>query len=129
VKRVLATILAIIYFTASTSASVNIHYCMGKLQSMDLWYAKGKKEVCANCGMISKKGCCEDKHQVVKLEKKYNIPVTGVSATKVISLPAPYYQIYLALIQPGDIAGYSSLNSPPGKEYSPLYIRNCVFRI
>jgi hypothetical protein len=129
VKKFLATILAIIYFTASTGAAVNIHYCMGKLQSMDFGRLAGKKKVCSKCGMANKKGCCEDKHQVVKLDKKYTVPVTVFSATKFISLPTKFYSIEPLPIRTNEILDYSSSNSPPGKGNLPLFIRNCVFRI
>ena len=129
VKRFLATILAVIYFTASTGAAVHIHYCMGKLQSVNLWHSQEKKKLCSTCGMTNKKGCCEDKHEVLKLEKKYNIPVTGISATKIHSLPVQYYAIDPALFQRNISLNYSFSNSPPGRGNSPLFIRNCVFRI
>lgn len=128
-KRFIATILAVIYFTASTGATVNIHYCMGKLQSMDVWQSTVKKKVCSKCGMANKRGCCEDKHQVVKLEKKYNIPVTGFSVAKIISYTAHSYSTAQILIKSGKVVHYSSSNSPPGTGNSPLFIRNCVFRI
>lgn len=128
-KKVLATILTLIYFVASTGATVNIHYCMGKPQSMDLGHPLSKKEVCHKCGMTNKKGCCEEKQQVVKLEKKYTIPVTGVSATKITSLPTRYCAIEPSGIQLNDIVNYFSSNSPPGRGGIPIFIRNCVFLI
>lgn len=79
--------------------------------------------------MTNKKGCCEDKHQVVKLEKKYNIPVTHVSATKIISLPAQFFTGQQLIIQPNEVITSSFSNSPPGKEKIPLFIRNCIYRI
>jgi len=131
VKRFLATILAVIYFTASTGATVNIHYCMGKLQSMDLWHSKQKEKekVCDNCGMTNKKGCCEDKHQVVKIEKKYNIPVTNISFTKIVSVPSQYFTSMQPVVLQEETPDFSSSNSPPGKGDIPLFICNCIYLI
>jgi len=102
---------------------------MGKLQSMDLWHSKEKGKVCDNCGMTNKKGCCEDQHQVVKIEKKYNIPVTNISFSKIISVPSQYFTAMQPVALPDETPDFLSSNSPPGKGDIPLFIRNCIYRI
>lgn len=79
--------------------------------------------------MTNKKGCCEDKHEVVKIEKKYNFPVTNVSATKISNLTTQYYAINKVLIPSDKIVNPLSSPSPPGKGGVPLFIRNGVFRV
>ena len=128
-KKFVATILAIIYLTASTGATVNIHYCMGKLQSMDFGHSLENKKQCPKCGMSNKKGCCEQKYQVVKVEKKYTVPATNVSATKVINLPAQFYAIDRLMVNTTETENYFFSNSPPDKGLVPLFIRHRVFLI
>jgi hypothetical protein len=96
---------------------------------MDLWHSQKKKETCFKCGMASKRGCCEDRHQVVKFEKKYNIPVTDVSATKVSNLPGWIYEDLSVHEAGGDVTNCTLSSSPPGKKNVSLFIRYQVFRI
>jgi hypothetical protein len=102
---------------------------MGKLQSMDLWQSAATKKACSKCGMTNKKGCCEEKQQVVKLEKKYNIPVAGFSVNKITTHTASYYAVDQLLVKSGKLVNYSSSNSPPDKGDFPLFIRNRVLLI
>lgn len=70
-KRLLVTILALLYLGTSTGATIHLHYCMGKLVAMNLWHSEAGK--CSNCGMKKNKACskkcCKDEHKLVKLEK------------------------------------------------------------
>ena len=72
-KRLLVTILAILYLGTSTGATIHMHYCMGKLVDMKLWHSGRDK--CGNCGMKKSKACakkcCKDEHKLVKLEKDH----------------------------------------------------------
>ena len=67
-KRFLVTILAFLYITTSTGATVHIHYCMGHLASWGIGEDKSKK--CGKCGMKkakeNKKGCCKDEKKFYK---------------------------------------------------------------
>lgn len=99
------------------------------MQSMNLWHSAEKKKVCDNCGMTNKKGCCEDKHEVVKIEKKYNFPVTNVSATKISNLTTQHYAVNPVLILSDKVVNTSFSHSPPGKGALSLFIHNCVFLV
>ncbi len=48
-KKGLSIILLLIYFTVSTSFTVNLHYCMDKIQSWELGTTNDEK--CDLCGM------------------------------------------------------------------------------
>ena len=128
-KKFIATILAIVYFAASTGATVNIHYCMGKVQSMDFGHSLGNKQQCSKCGMSNKKGCCEQKHQIVKVEKKYTVPSTNIAVKKFNNLSAPFYTVDRVTISTIETTDYPFANSPPDKGQVPLFIRHCVLLI
>jgi len=72
-KKLLITITALVYFAVSSGATVNLHYCMGKLMSWDL-SAKSKGK-CDSCGMekTGHKGCCHDEHKQLKVEKDQKV--------------------------------------------------------
>jgi hypothetical protein len=50
-KKVLVTILAFVYLTISSGASINIHYCMEKLMNWDLTNKQNIQSKCSICGM------------------------------------------------------------------------------
>ncbi|MBS4043901.1 MAG: hypothetical protein KGZ59_08820 [Chitinophagaceae bacterium] len=61
-KKALAFILSIIYFTISTGFIVNVHYCMGKIDSVNI--EQSSKKCC--CKKKHKK-CCNTQKQLVKV--------------------------------------------------------------
>ncbi len=128
-KKITATILIVLYFTASFGTVVQMHYCMGKFVSAGLWKFSDKDD-CVSCGMVKKKGCCENKHQLIKIDKQYDVKV---SADQI-----PSWSFALPLFfRPGLNSGILSAfyktvplsNSPPLSANTPLYISNCTYLI
>src|SRR5919205_3478135 len=67
-KKVLAAILLLIYFTVNTGFTVSMHYCMDRLASTKIGAHHTDK--CPYCGMkIKPGGCCKDQVKVVKLQQ------------------------------------------------------------
>ncbi|MFL5788778.1 MAG: HYC_CC_PP family protein [Flavisolibacter sp.] len=128
-KKFAATILAILYLVTSTGATIHMHYCMGKLKSSGLWRS-GKHDACSTCGMPKKKGCCEDKHKILKLERQYNIQPSATYLTKpILEPPFDCYLSYRSIFASSSIVHRPLTNSPPGLGRVALYIANCVYRI
>lgn len=129
-KKLIAAILMLTYFTATAGVTVCSHYCMGKLKECSVWQPQAKKKSCATCGMHKRKGCCEDRQQQVQTEKQYNLPQTGFAFFKLLTLskPAPYF-IPAALLSSTKIVTLSKGAAPPGRSLLPLFIKNCVYRI
>jgi len=129
VKKCLVTILAILYLTVSTGATIHMHYCMGKMVAWGLWRTQDK-DACAACNMDKKKGCCEDKKQSVKIESKYNFQPATFHFSKVwIDLPQYDWTNYTLITHSHQIINYPLSNSPPGTDKIPIYISNCVYRV
>jgi hypothetical protein len=137
-KKLLATILAVIYLSTSMGATVHLHYCMGKLFSWGL--ANPDKKNCGHCGMAKsntdshcmaiKGGCCKDTHTIVKFDKdqktteltyKFFTLSFDVVSGSLANLPGLYVNSY--------IVGYPTTNAPPNPDKVPAFIRNCNFRI
>jgi hypothetical protein len=128
-KKALASILLLIYFTVSTGFSVNMHYCMDTFSSWDFGAVEG--DSCDLCGMAKDKGndCCRDEVKVLKLQQE-------MPQAKDLT-----YQIYLpSLIHTTWGFNVLSLQNGVHKEqhFNPrprllhqqeIYLRNCVFRI
>ena len=125
-KKIAIAILAIIYLTVSSGVAMTIHYCMGKVASIDLMHASDK---CGKCGMKTTGGCCTDEFKIIKLNDSHKLisndikiycPVAVFDNTKTgfdINLPSEE-----------TIHSYNN-HSPPGSSGISLNILHCVFRI
>ena len=134
-KRVIASILAVIYLSTSMGATVHLHYCMGRLVGMDL-VDHGRKD-CTSCGMskahpmdgcsVAMKHCCHDEHKHVQNDRAQK-PAQGWGAWNGVPVLAllPYQAwnepmvVSIALTRP-------VANGPPLAE--KVFLRNCNFRI
>lgn len=137
-KKVFATILAIIYLSTSMGATVHLHYCMGKLFSWGL--TNQDSQNCGHCGMpknakdghcmAMKDGCCKDKETLVKLDKDQKVSESAYkflhfTYEAVIVSPANPATTYVVSY----ITGYPTTNAPPDRGNVPVFLRNCNFRI
>jgi hypothetical protein len=130
VKKLLITILAVLYFVASSGATVHIHYCMGEMVSWNLWHKADPKKKCSKCGMTDKKGCCEDKHQSVKIEKDQSAPIPKVVFSDLTyQIISPSYSDLPSLSIPSFVITHPSDHAPPPTDKVAAFIRNRVFRI
>ena len=124
-KKFLIAILAIVYLAVSSGVAMSIHYCMGKISSVDLMHSSDK---CSNCGMKKSDGCCKDEFKIVKLSDSHKIisnEINIFSPVAVIDNPNGIFNqaIYSSVIRPG-----INNHSPPDRDVS-LNILYCVFRI
>ena len=126
-KKFLVTILAFLYLATSAGATVHMHYCMGKIFSVDFIKAK---DDCSKCGMHNSKRCCNDELKICKPFDTHN----AVSAN--INLLTPVFAIadnaknnidFHVITAAPSLAG--SNHSPPGSSGFAICILNCVFRL
>ena len=68
VKKVLIAILAFVYLNIATGVVLNLHYCMGKLSSVE--YGFDNHDGCDDCGM-EMSDCCKSELQIVKLQDSH----------------------------------------------------------
>ena len=129
-KKFFATILALVYLTASSGATINLHYCMGKLMSWDLSHKDGGK--CGTCGMdnAGHKGCCNDEQKQLKIEKDQKAAETILQflpkssdavANLFVNMPTVFYS--------STVVEYPTAHAPPGLSAVPIFVLNCNFRI
>lgn len=127
-KKGLITILAFTYLSVSSGATINMHYCMGKLMTVDM--KQEQKSACGNCGMEKSghKGCCKDEQKKLQIEKDQKISESSFQFLTVasdINIPAYSYFSYVQSIS----VDYPVSHAPPGRGSIPIFIRNCNFRI
>ena len=80
--------------------------------------------------MVNKKGCCEDKEKVVKIEKDHKGVHTNNEYFKVLQLPVPliYGEPFFFSVTSLAVT-YPVSHAPPLLKKNPIYLRNRVFRI
>jgi hypothetical protein len=128
-KKALAIMLLLMYFSVSTGFVVNIHYCMDRLNSVQLG-TSGDEDACEKCGMSTEANdCCFDDVKVIKL-------VTTHMASSAISYDLPFDWNEIVFQQFDHEATENILeqeriylaHAPPLKSPKP-YLLNCVFLI
>lgn len=131
-KKFLVSILAFVYLTVSSGATVHLHYCMGKFVSMGLLQSKTDK--CGKCAMEKtdgkNNGCCKDDYKQLKIEKDQKVTEFAVQTMLTVAVETP-----VSFFEPA-LNNFSSLteknpygHAPPQSAAVAVYIRNCVFRI
>jgi hypothetical protein len=128
VKKILVSILLIAYGFTSSGATVDLHYCMGKLIGIDFHFFSGKQ--CSKCNMPVKdsKGCCNNKQLQGNLDKYHQAYIKSSfsnSFPDAIIPPVSYYELSLN----SAVFKNSSFWGPPIVPDQPLYILNRNFRI
>ena len=129
-KRFLVTILALVYLTVSSGATVNLHYCMGKLMSWDLSHKSEGK--CGSCGMekAGHKGCCHDEHKQLKVEKDQKASESAFKFLITSSDAVVVSFTDLPIVYPSSIVlDNPTANAPPRLGAVPIFVLNCNFRI
>jgi hypothetical protein len=131
-KKILFSILAIIYIVASTGATMHLHYCMGRLADTGFFEQEGGH--CSLCGMEKSNGddngCCTDQEETIKIsiDQKF-------SAASVFHFEQPFTLLEAAFtgFQPQLFAVATEVlpvsNAPPRSPQVPEYLMNCIFRI
>ena len=128
-KKILVVILLFTYSFAASGATVELHYCMGKLIGWDFEYTS--KNDCRNCNIKTKpaKGCCDNKQLQAKVDKDQQAAYNNILFTNNHFAIVPSYTI----IEDGVINGitivHPSIHAPPLISETPAYLLNCNFRI
>lgn len=131
-KKFIVFILAILYLGLSTGTTVHMHFCMGKLVGTSV-FNNETSDLCSKCGMqkkASKNKCCKDENKIVKIEQDQKITIApdhlvDLSSIEIVQnnyiLPTTFIN---SSIEEAPLS-----NAPPFALNTPIFIRNCVFRI
>ena len=128
-KRVLPFFLLFFYLTSVSGMSLNLHWCGGKLASIDLFETDGHNCPCGTKGM--KSGCCKDKVLVLKMNdahKKNDAFIQNLSSQFNFNVPLLQTFNFNNLCSPL-VASIPFYYPPPPEIKISSYLKNCVFRI
>lgn len=131
-KRILVTILSVLYMISATGATVHLHYCMGKF--VGAAFSHEDEEMCGNCGMEknASKGCCKDIHKTIKSSDhqyaKADFNLTHHEAAVILPLVIPFTPSEYCSAQCTSIVAQA--HAPPSLwRTCPIYIQVQNFRI
>jgi len=131
-KKFFTAILAILYISTSTGATLHMHYCMGKLANWGL--IDNTSKTCSKCGMETSEkkdnNCCRDEKKFIKNNTDQKAAETVFQLVQVMSavIPVSFFETPSAGIT--TITEESTLShAPPQNKSIAVYIRNCVFLI
>lgn len=126
-KKFLVSIFAVFYLGLSCGFAFNIHFCMGKISSVDLLSVNSNK--CNKCGMKRMKGCCDSKLTVVKITDSQQVSSTDIHTASPFHTIADHY-VYISLhYVTRPVAVTLNNTSPPPIQGAFLCILNSVFII
>jgi hypothetical protein len=131
VKKLLVTILALIYLGSSTGAVMHLHYCMGKLAETS--FSKNTNPTCGKCGMktsLKKTGCCKDETKFVKNEQdqKASLSQFEFQQLAIAFQPVAFFHLSTPLWSNQLLIAYAP-NAPPDLHAPAVYLRVCSFLI
>ena len=126
-KKFITFIVAILFLSTSSGASIRMHYCMGKLADWGFMYRDSK--TCENCGMeesdTKDNGCCKDENKFVK-----NISEQKITESVSINFTLTILDLPLSIFSLSDIFYISSSeeypisHAPPRNCKTPVYLLN-----
>lgn len=129
-KRVLVSIIALIYFTVSSGMVMSVHYCMGEVSNIQV--NQVPEEGCI-CGMSKKetssKGCCKTEFTMVKLADNHKASSVSYDIQAPVALVARSLSQLEAPLYNTSIKIYADIHGPPLLSEQDTYLLNCVFRI
>jgi hypothetical protein len=131
-KKIAVSILAFLYLGLSAGATVQFHYCRGRLVEWKL--LTNSPEKCGGCGMkntVKRGGCCKNELKQIKIEKDQRATELSPGVQ-----PVAFAVLPVVWLEAGNPRGLSLITSKepfsnhisPGKNVK-IYIRNRVFRI
>lgn len=118
-----------LYTLITSGFSVNLHYCMGELASVDLH--DSHEEGCGKCGMPVKGDCCKDEAKFLKLDNTHQAAKAFAGfTTSVTALPVPPQPVWLQAEHVTPVLHvWAPLHAPPLIPATPLYVRHCIFLV
>lgn len=130
-KKSVILFIAILYLATASGMVMNIHYCMGKISSVNFGHDKDHDDGnCGKCGMDKTENhCCKDETQYVKLTDSHQASVTDVYLSAV-SAVLPVSVVDMITTEQGLTKLPSNYYfSPPPKNLNKVYLALNVFRI
>lgn len=134
-RRVLVSLLAILYLAAGAGFTLREHYCMGQMIGSSIEHPAHSSELhrCDRCGMEKKsnKGCCKDKVKTLKASPDQTLAKAFTLQTPVLDLlqPQAFSFSHDAPVLAMSTHPAAPAHGPPPGLGVPLYLRLRCLRL
>lgn len=129
-KKYLVFLFVLFYFSVASGATVQFHYCMGKLVEWGFAHPE-PDDTCSKCKMENsdRDGCCKQEQQQLKVEKaqKAEFNFQFKAAPDLVALPSYCAPGQLLVQQLTTGANFS--HAPPRTSKTPVFVQLRTFRI
>lgn len=126
-KKVVISILAVLYLGLASGVMMNLHYCMGQLSSVE--YGYDEHNHCDKCGMEQKDGCCNTEFKLVKLQDSHQWAKSDWLAAKYISTLTFFTSASYRHTPLHHRVIDSRYYSPPDYRMNAIYLHTSILRI
>lgn len=129
-KKGILAISFLCYMTLTCGVVVNLHFCMDRLASVQVFGEKA--DHCGQCGMAMHEDndCCHDEVKVIKLEQDQNKTASPDYTIPALSAHAFFSSAYMdAPVLPASYSVAPVVHSPPKLSGQDIYLQISVFRI
>lgn len=128
-KKLVITLLVLLYVIPTFGINVTIHYCGGEISLISFGTATTDKCACGNKKM--KKNCCQNKNYSFQIDdNQIKTPASEITFTSSLNLQIPLLHTFeFEYNHHFLVFNTNSFLHPPNKVKPPLYILHQVFRI
>jgi hypothetical protein len=118
--------LMLVYGLSSTGATINLHYCCGKLH--DVSFSSTQAKACP-AKTVSSKGCCDTKHVQLNVKGDQEPAAKWISGSKDLTshVCTPVHDV---VVHAHDTPVNEYATGPPLIRSSvPLFVQHCTYLI
>ncbi|SDL87618.1 hypothetical protein SAMN05421813_10397 [Daejeonella rubra] len=129
-KKLIVSILAVFYLGISSGATMHFHYCMGQL--IESGFLSKESKTCDKCSMKADttQDCCKHESKLVKVDSAQKLSDNFYQFKTFSSDLAWHKYSVIPRVYTSSITEDQPLsNAPPTTDNTPVFIRNCTFRI
>ena len=128
-KKIIVTLLLILYLIPTSGINLSVHYCGGKISS--IYFGTITTDKCACGSKKMKKNCCQDKNFSFQVDdEQIKATTSKLSFAKSFNLQIPFLHTFEFGYNPYfSITTTDYFHFHPNYIKQPLYILNQVFRI
>ena len=122
-KKLFAIAFTCVYLTLAVGVVQTTHYCMGRVNSSTLFTFESAKCPCFVASKYGKDTCCEDEHDVLKIEDDQ-------AASSVVNLVPAFFELgsilneSISIEYDQDFKTIVNQNLPP-PDPIPLFTKHC----
>ncbi|TDH27917.1 hypothetical protein EXU57_05475 [Segetibacter sp. 3557_3] len=126
-RKLITSIVAVLYLAVSSGFVLNVHYCMGKVSGVSVDNVNPK--VCSCAKPKKKSACCSSTFKLIKLEDAHKAAAITAYQSSIQGVLPVTPSFINPVLPEASLLVKPVRGSPPLSSASNIYLRNCVFRI